>query len=114
MICHGCGRGNDRARRYCGGCGANLPACTRCGFANDRDDRYCGGCGTTIETAAAVAPRRVTGSRPPVMPAGTAAGAFSHAELVELLSAEPAASVRALPDGSIGQDDLDRLFGDDA
>lgn len=116
MTCGGCGRSNHRDRRYCGGCGAHLPPCPRCGFANDRDDRYCGGCGAATEVAAAApAPRRVTATRPVAVPARVvAACSFSDAEMQELLGTRPAGGELALPDGTIGQDDLDRLFGGDA
>lgn len=97
MICHGCRRDNDPKRRFCGGCGQQLShACPACKFANDAGDRFCGGCGVTIGDQ--VPPTRVTPT--PVD------------ELAGLFTAPPVApAVSALPDTSISQTDLDRLFG---
>lgn len=50
MRCGGCGAENDAARRFCGSCGAKLPAtCAACGFPNDAKARFCGGCGNALD-----------------------------------------------------------------
>jgi Double zinc ribbon len=45
IMCRACRRSNDPWRRFCGGCGSNLPGgCTHCGTVNRTDDKFCGGC----------------------------------------------------------------------
>jgi Double zinc ribbon len=45
ILCRTCRRSNDPWRRFCGGCGSNLPGgCTHCGVVNKPDDKFCGGC----------------------------------------------------------------------
>jgi class 3 adenylate cyclase/tetratricopeptide (TPR) repeat protein len=46
MKCFSCGLENDRAQRYCKGCGSALgPLCPRCGAGVGDGDRFCGSCG---------------------------------------------------------------------
>lgn len=103
MNCAHCERPNRDGRRFCGGCGTSLTyPCMECEFVNEASDRFCGGCGV-------------------VTPAGSVADALpndgvpmlSHAELQALLADMPSAAepVVTLPQGPIGQADLDRLFG---
>lgn len=102
MNCPHCERPNRDQRRFCGGCGTSLTVtCTACEFVNDAIDRFCGGCG--IATAAATVTRPGNGSVP----------MLSAAELATLIAEIPTATaaVVTLPQGPIGQDDLDRLFG---
>ncbi len=50
MDCPSCQAENRPGRRFCGKCGAALPAtCPSCGFSNDPDDAFCGGCGASLE-----------------------------------------------------------------
>ena len=103
MNCSHCDRPNREQRRYCGGCGASLTiTCTSCEFVNDAVDRFCGGCG--IATAAATSASHLPNGGVPML---------SPAELQSLIAELPtaAAPVVTLPQGPIGQDDLDRLFG---
>ena len=49
MQCQNCGLANKEGRRFCSGCGAELPIiCTECGFSNDQGDKFCGGCGKQV------------------------------------------------------------------
>lgn len=49
MKCASCGTDNAANRRFCGACGAAMPApCPVCGFANQPQVRFCGGCGAPI------------------------------------------------------------------
>lgn len=49
MRCPRCAQENRPERRFCAGCGANLPsACPDCGFGNETGARFCGGCGKPI------------------------------------------------------------------
>lgn len=102
MNCSHCDRSNRDERRYCGGCGATLTmTCPSCEFVNDAIDRFCGGCGVaTAQSAASQLPK----SDVPML---------SPAELQALIAEIPTAAtpVVTLPQGPIGQDDLDRLFG---
>jgi hypothetical protein len=116
--CGGCGRDNKPNRRYCGGCGYNLePICKRCSFVNDSGDRFCGGCGerlgaSTGGTTVQPPPARRTAPALAVSFAKVANDeSLSADELAELLAPAAATDVVALPDGAIGQDDLDKLFG---
>lgn len=125
MTCPGCRRANQPHRRYCGSCGINLePVCQRCDFANESADHFCGGCGHALR-ADDDAPAMVRSTRPaptsppPTRPAPispprlaivSAIDTISQAELAELLAPVITEAV-ALPQGSIDQDDLDRLFG---
>lgn len=46
IMCRACRRANDPWRRFCGGCGSNLPGgCVHCHTVNRSDDKFCGGCG---------------------------------------------------------------------
>ncbi len=102
MTCR-CRRDNAANRRYCGGCGVSLIcACAGCGFGNALDDRYCGGCGTGLGTVIerAHAPQVVV-----------AAASKMPDELQGLFERPTESAPLALPP-HIGQDDLDRLFGD--
>ncbi|MFM7320095.1 MAG: DUF6677 family protein [Armatimonadota bacterium] len=48
-ICVGCGATSPDGNRYCGACGAELPAtCPGCGHGNPPGNRFCGGCGAAI------------------------------------------------------------------
>jgi hypothetical protein len=102
MTCPRCARTNGSPRRWCGGCGASLErTCASCSFSNDADDRWCGGCGDALAEAAA-----------PVVAAAPGASTITREQLAELLAElAPRAAAPVLPDGAIGQDDLDRLFG---
>jgi hypothetical protein len=117
VSCSGCGRDNKPNRRYCGGCGHNLePACRRCGFENDAPDRFCGGCGERLGSSvggpsASPVPRRTAPALAVSFAKVAADDALSVDELAELLAPAQATEVVALPDGAIGQDDLDKLFG---
>ncbi len=102
MNCPHCDRPNRNERRFCGGCGASLTVtCASCEFVNDASDRFCGGCG--VATAASSDAHLPKGEVPMLSPA----------ELQALIAEIPtaAAPVVTLPQGPIGQDDLDRLFG---
>jgi hypothetical protein len=47
--CPNCGSPNTPGQRFCGTCGANLPAgCPNCGAENDPDARFCGNCGAQL------------------------------------------------------------------
>lgn len=106
MNCPHCERPNREHRQFCGACGARLVVtCAGCDFTNDASDRFCGGCGTAIRASAA--PRLSSDA------AGAGVTMLSPAELEELIAevrAVPSAAP-SLPQGPIGQDDLDRLFG---
>src|SRR5262245_45629374 len=57
MQCPACQHENRDGRRFCGECGAALPAaCSVCGFANDATEKFCGGCGAPLGPAAATRP----------------------------------------------------------
>jgi hypothetical protein len=73
-----------------------------CEFVNEASDRFCGGCGVVV--AAGTVADTLPKDGVPML---------SHAELQALLSDVPSAAepVMTLPQGPIGQDDLDRLFG---
>jgi class 3 adenylate cyclase/tetratricopeptide (TPR) repeat protein len=46
MLCASCGTESPEAAKFCGGCGAALPAaCARCGHLNPRTNRFCAECG---------------------------------------------------------------------
>jgi hypothetical protein len=118
LICRRCQRDNDARRAHCGGCGGSLaPVCAGCSFVNGADDRFCGGCGTRLPDAVA-AHAAAPPAPPPELAAtrrtGNGVPMVSQAELLELLAAPAPASDTGLPDGIVGQDDLDRLFGEPA
>jgi hypothetical protein len=47
--CPNCGSPNTPGQRFCGTCGANLPAgCPNCGAENEPDARFCGNCGAQL------------------------------------------------------------------
>ena len=54
MICPQCQGENDAGARFCGHCGAELPAqaqgvyCAQCGAFNAEGSRFCGECGASI------------------------------------------------------------------
>ena len=53
MRCPQCNAENRDGRKFCGECGAALPApCPACGFANEPGEKFCGGCGIAIGAAA--------------------------------------------------------------
>jgi hypothetical protein len=118
VICPGCQRDNQAARRYCGGCGCNFePACQSCGFSNDHVDRFCGGCGTALR-AEDIQPRRVimghqvAAARHVAARPAPPATSWPADELAGLF--EPAAvgvEESDLPEAGIIQGDVDRLFG---
>src|SRR5690349_7513902 len=61
MTCPSCGQPTTPGKRFCGHCGAPLPApCPACGAANPPDLRFCEDCGAAL--AATAAP-----PRPPVL-----------------------------------------------
>src|SRR5688500_6777896 len=62
MGCPSCGAENRPGRRFCGACGAALPAaCPSCGFVNETDETFCGGCGRRMASPqAAPAPESYT------------------------------------------------------
>lgn len=104
MICPHCQKPNRDQRRFCGDCGTSLTQkCTSCDFVNEAVDRFCGGCGLATQMHVEAAA--------PMGDAGVPM--LSAAELQALLTEVPAATapVVTLPQGPIGQDDLDRLFG---
>ena len=136
MTCPGCQRANAPERRYCGRCGCNLaPVCRRCSFHNECDDRYCGGCGELLvanETGFTPAPPHAAAhlsARPPAhlsapgAPAAPAAPApvpapappkvIAMPDELSGLFAPPVAvdESQRLPERTIAQADLDRLFG---
>ena len=118
MSCGGCGRDNKPNRRYCGRCGHNLaPICKGCRFENDAADRFCGGCGERLgasnggTTVQPPPPRRTAPALAVSFSKVANDESLSADELAELLAPAEATEVVALPDGAIGQDDLDRLFG---
>jgi class 3 adenylate cyclase/tetratricopeptide (TPR) repeat protein len=54
MQCPTCQQDNRDGRRFCGECGAPLPApCPACGFANEPAEKFCGGCGAPLATTPA-------------------------------------------------------------
>ena len=102
MICPHCQKPNRDERRFCGSCGTSLThTCGGCEFVNDAVDRFCGGCGIATQAGQ------------PVLTGNGGVPMLSPAELQALLTELPdaAAPVATLPQGPIGQDDLDRLFG---
>jgi len=47
--CPNCGTPNTPGQRFCGACGANLPAgCPNCGAENDPGAKFCGNCGAQL------------------------------------------------------------------
>jgi predicted ATPase/class 3 adenylate cyclase len=57
MGCPSCGAENRPGRRFCGGCGAALPAaCPSCAFLNEPDEKFCGGCGQRMAPSPAAPP----------------------------------------------------------
>lgn len=106
MKCPHCARHNAEQRRFCGACGVSLAiACPSCQFVNDVTDRFCGGCGITIQAPTAQMQAPEANATGVVM--------LSMAELHSLLAEIPTtgAATATLPQGPIGQSDLDRLFG---
>ena len=104
MICPHCQRENRADRRFCGGCGTGLTiTCASCAVVNDVIDRFCGGCGLATPALAIVVEASAGGV--PML-------SVSELEslLAEVANASEAPSV-TLPQGPMGQDDLDRLFG---
>jgi class 3 adenylate cyclase/tetratricopeptide (TPR) repeat protein len=73
MQCPSCRADNRDGRRFCGSCGAALPAlCPACGFANEPDDRFCGGCGRALASGPAPPPALPASPvAPPPTPAPT-------------------------------------------
>jgi hypothetical protein len=116
MTCAACARENAANRRYCGGCGANLaPTCSGCSFVNASDDRYCGGCGRALVAGSGASAAATPAGAPSPAPARrtrTGVEVISQEELEELLAAPAGDADDGLPSGTIGQDDLDRLFGE--
>ncbi len=50
ISCVGCGQANQRSRRFCASCGANLfRPCQTCEKENALSERFCGSCGTNLE-----------------------------------------------------------------
>ena len=57
IMCRACRRANDPCRRFCGGCGSNLPGgCAHCGCVNRTDDKVCGGCARAQRTMPSTLP----------------------------------------------------------
>jgi class 3 adenylate cyclase/tetratricopeptide (TPR) repeat protein len=70
MLCPGCNTENRAGRRFCGGCGQELPLpCPACGFGNAAGDRFCGGCGQALGAPEAK-PRSAVPAPPEPEPAG--------------------------------------------
>ena len=56
VACGRCGAGNERARKFCGECGAPLArACPSCGAANPPSVKFCGECGASLASDAPAA-----------------------------------------------------------
>ena len=53
MDCPSCGNANPAGKKFCGECGAPLPArCAACGAENPQRAKFCGDCGAALTAAA--------------------------------------------------------------
>jgi len=68
MRCPSCQAENAAKQKFCGECGARLPAaCPVCGHLNSPTQKFCGECGAKL-----VAPAQAAAAAPPPVPAPTA------------------------------------------
>jgi len=96
MRCARCHAENKEGRRFCGSCGAAMPAvCGACGFSNEPGAAFCGGCGTPL-------------SRP--TPSGPAPGLASPQAYTPVHLAERILSARGALEGERKQ--VTVLFAD--